>query len=244
MSTGLKVGSVTVRYGQAERVSAGPVQLEKGQFVGLLGPNGAGKSSWIKALIGAVPAQIEALQLDGTDLLSAVPRERARSLAYLSQIRTGPPLARVRDVVQLGRHPHLGADPNERTSAVLKALELSALSDHQFGNLSGGEQARVLLARALAVEAPILLADEPVASLDPYYAHQIMRYLRQETQRGTLVIASLHDIALTEQYCDRVLVMNDGVFHAQGAPDEALDPAVLAEIFKIRRTQSGFEPVM
>ena len=232
--------SVTVRYGAREALSLGPLAFEPGQFVALLGPNGSGKSSLLKALAGAVPADVAGMSVAGVDRPDR--RQRARTLAYLSQDRVGPGLARVREVVALGRHAHGGRDPDGRVAQCMARLDLDGLADRRFGELSGGERARVLLARALAVGAPVLLADEPTASLDPHYALSMMAALRTEAKRGALVIVSLHDLDLAARYADAALILQSGRLRVNGPVTDVLDPATLADVFRLRRGSQGWEP--
>ncbi|MGJ8560417.1 MAG: ABC transporter ATP-binding protein [Litorimonas sp.] len=240
--SGLSVRRVQLRYPPGDGgIETGPLRFEAGQLIALLGPNGAGKSTLIKALVGAVGAEVDRLSLDGQALDE--PRLRARTLAYLSQTRTGPALATVRDTVALGRFPFGGQDPEHRVNAVIETLGLSPFADRPFGTLSGGEQARVLLGRALAVDAPVLLADEPTASLDPYYALRIMDTLRAEAQRGRTVIVSLHDLSLAERYCDQALILAGGRVVAQGAVHATLGDDVLRDVFRVSRSPDGFRPL-
>lgn len=238
--TGLSVDRIVKDYPSGGGVDVGAIQFEAGKLIALIGPNGAGKSTLIKALVGALDAQIDGLSYSGTAITD--PRQRARLLAYLSQTRTGPALASVRDVVALGRFPFGGQDPEGRVARVIEQLGLTALTDRRFGTLSGGEQARVLLGRALAVDAPVLLVDEPTASLDPHYVLRILEALRQEAQRGRTVIVSLHDLALAQRYCDTAIVLSGGKIVAQGSFETALTPDILRDVFRIRQTPNGYEP--
>lgn len=235
--SGLSVDHVRLRYPSGGGIDTGPLRFEAGKIIALLGPNGAGKSSLIKALIGAFGADVAGLRVNDQPLHD--PRTRARSLAYLSQSRTGPALTTVRDIVALGRFPFGDQDPDSRVNTVIKDLGLNPFADRKFGSLSGGEQARVLLARALAVDAPVLLADEPTASLDPHYGLRIMEALRAEARRGRTVIVSLHDLSLAERYCDHALIVTAGRVVAQGAVRETLSDDVLRTVFRVAQSPSG-----
>ena len=234
--------SLAVRYGAREAVSLGAGDWAQGSLIALLGPNGSGKTSLLKALAGALDGgsvDVDGLRIAGEDADGLGPAERARRIAYLSQTRTGPALAAVRDVVALGRFPHRDRDAGGRVEAVMARLDLGGMAERRFGTLSGGEQARVLLARALAVQAPILLADEPTAALDPYYALSIMDALRREADAGALVVVSLHDLSLAGRYADRVVVLQDGRAVADGSPGEALEAGLLERAFRVRRGPGG-----
>lgn len=237
----LSVTRVQLNYPSGGGIETGPLSFEMGQIIALLGPNGAGKSTLIKALIGAVGANIDGLTLGGHALSD--PRLRAQNLAYLSQTRTGPALATVRDIISLGRFPFRGRDPEHRVDAVIDTLGLRPFANRPFGTLSGGEQARVLLGRALAVDAPVLFADEPTASLDPHYALRIMGTLRAEARRGRTVIVSLHDLSLAERFCDQALIVNAGRVVSQGPLSATLNDETLATVFNVARSPDGLLPL-
>jgi iron complex transport system ATP-binding protein len=235
---------VSVTLGGRTVVRDVSARLTPGALVGILGPNGAGKSSLVRALLGLLPH-------DGTVTIDDVPRaslsrgQIARRVAYLPQGQVLHWPVSVERLVALGRLPHLG--PFSRIgegdrAAIDRAMtraEVAHLATRTATELSGGERARVLLARALAVEAPALIADEPLASLDP--AHQIegMELLRAEADAGGLVVAVLHDLTLAARFCDRVLVMADGALVADGPPPTVLTPALLAEVYGITATVIG-----
>jgi len=239
--SGLSVRRVQWRYPGGAGVETGPLSFGAGQVTALLGPNGAGKSTLIKALAGIGSGQVDGLTVAGETLDRT--RLRARKIAYLSQTRTGPALASVRDVIALGRFPFGGQDDERRVDTVIDALGLAPFEARAFGTLSGGEQARVLLARALAVDAPVLLADEPTASLDPYYALRIMAALRDEAKRGCTVIVSLHDLSLAERFCDQALILDDGHVASQGVMPAALNAEILRHVFRVSRGTDGFAPL-
>jgi iron complex transport system ATP-binding protein len=145
-----------------------------------------------------------------------------------------------RDVVALGRYPHGATDPSrlpqhdrQAVTRAMRATDVTPLAERLVTELSGGERSRVALARVLAVEAPILLADEPTASLDPRYQLDVMQYLRDAADRGTLVIVVTHDLGLAARFADTVLVLSDGRLAAQGAPAEALSDQVMAKVFRV-----------
>ena len=212
--------------------------VEGGRLVGILGPNGAGKSTLVRALLGLVPST-GTIALDGMPLETLPRGEIARRIAYLPQGQAVHWPLSVERLVALGRLPHLA--PFSRLAAADRAAiaramaraDVMHLATRTATELSGGERARVLLARALAVEAPALIADEPLASLDP--AHQIegMELLRAEADAGRLVIAVLHDLTLAARFCDRVLVLHDGLLAADGPPRAVLTPALLARVYGI-----------
>ena len=237
---GLQVVDLTVSAGAVKLVEAASFRLAAGELVALLGPNGAGKTSLLRGLIGLAAPESGLAQIDGQDTADMQPRERARQLAYLPQNR---PLAwpnPVRDVVALGRFSHgaaLGRLRGEDLRAVDRALaacDLDKLARRSTSTLSGGELARVHCARAFAAEAPLLIADEPVADLDPYHQFRVMDLIRDFVDSGGGALVVLHDVVLARRYADRFLWMKDGRIVADGSPAETLSAERLAQIYGVR----------
>ena len=214
--------------------------LDASGLVGLIGPNGAGKTTLLRALAGLVPAAGGRILLDGHPLAETPRRMRARRIGYLAQgHRVDWPLT-VRRVVELGRLPHLepwahpaGVD-HSAVEQALDETETAALAERPVTALSGGERARVLLARCLAGTPEFLLADEPISGLDPYHALKVMELLSARARRGMGVLVVLHDLALAARFCDRLALLANGRMRAEGAPREVLSPAHLAESYGIR----------
>jgi iron complex transport system ATP-binding protein len=221
------------------------LRLIPGELVALLGPNGAGKTSLLKAALGLEKRSAGLATLDGTDSEKLSPMQRARRVAYLPQQR---PLAwsnTVRDVVALGRFAY-GAAPGKLgppdAEAVDKAIAQCGLVDMQDRNtdtLSGGELARVHCARAFAANAPLLVADEPVAALDPRHQFSTMDIVRQFVDDGGGALVVLHDIALAARYATRMVWMKESRIVADGPPEETLTPERLAEIYGVRSRIDG-----
>lgn len=220
--------NVSVRLGGrtvVERVSA---TLDLG-LVGVLGPNGAGKSTLVRGLLGLVPATGRV----------TVNGPVARTIAYLPQGGTIHWPVSVRRLVALGRLPHLGPLARLGSSdaaAVERAMagaDVAHLAERDATGLSGGERARVLLARALATEAPVLIVDEPLAALDPRHALAVMALLRAQADAGTLVLAVLHDLGLAARFCDRVMLMNGGRLVADGTPAAVLTRERIADVYGV-----------
>jgi iron complex transport system ATP-binding protein len=221
------------------------LHVERGEFVGLIGPNGAGKTTLMRAALGLIP-------FEGQSSLAALaPAARAQTAAWLPQAREIAWPVTVERLVMLGRLPHLGAGqrpgPTDHAAVdhALHRMDLADLRHRAATRLSGGEQARVLIARALAQEAPLLLADEPIAGLDP--AHQIaaMQTLSALAKEGRAVMVSLHDLGLAVRHCTRLMLLDGGRVVDAGPPDEVLTPERLAEVFRIRayHAQTEWGPV-
>ena len=198
-----------------------------GGLIGLIGPNGAGKSTLVRAIAGLIPAE-GTIEIDGAPIAAMPLRERARRIAYLPQGQTVHWPLTVERLVALGRLPHLapfarpGSIDAQAIESALERAELLSLRERPVDELSGGERARVLLARALAVEAPLLLADEPLAALDPAHQIEVMALLRAEAAHGATVIAVLHDLTLAARWCDRLLLIDRGKLIADGKPADVL----------------------
>ncbi len=214
--------------------------LETGQFVALVGPNGAGKTTLLRALAGLVESR-GTVMIGGSALADLGLRERALRFAYLPQGHIVHWPLPARDIVALGRYPHGATDPGrlsprdaEAVARAMQATDTAAFAARRATELSGGERSRVALARVLAVEAPVILADEPTSSLDPRHQIAVMRTLRRAADQGALVIVVTHDLGLAARFSDSVLVLSDGRLVAQGAPGDALSERLLAEIFGIR----------
>ena len=213
--------------------------LSPGHLVALVGPNGAGKTTLLRALVGLVPAA-GTIQVGDDALASLSLRDRARRLAYLPQGHLVHWPLPARDIVALGRYPHGANDPARLTQrdaeAVLRAMratDMLEFSERRVTELSGGERSRVALARVFAVEAPVILADEPTSSLDPRHQLDVMKTLRAAADQGTLVIVVTHDLGLAARFADIVLVLSDGRLVSQGAPTEALSEQIVGDVFRV-----------
>ena len=221
--------------------------LAPGRLVALVGPNGAGKTTLLRALAGLVPSA-GAIHIHGEDLSSLGLSERARRFAYLPQGHLVHWPLPARDIVALGRYPHGATDPArlkpKDAEAVLRAMQAAdvmAFSERRVTELSGGERSRVALARVLAVEAPVILADEPTSSLDPRHQLDVLQTLRAAAEKGVLVIVVTHDLGLAARFSDTVLVLCEGRLVSQAPPTEALSQQVMAEVFRISAYRAEYQ---
>jgi iron complex transport system ATP-binding protein len=235
--------NLEVRYQTRLAVRPTSVALTPGKLVALIGPNGAGKSTLLKALAGLTPHGGVVTWQD-SPLARLSSHARARAIAYLPQ---DPPVhwpLLTRDLVALGRLPHrgYGAAPSAADRAAellaMQATDTLEFAARSVDRLSVGERARVLLARALAVQAPVLLVDEPIAMLDPYHQLHVMgalaAYARGSSDTACrIVVVVLHDLGLAARFCGRVLVMRDGAVVADGPPAAALGDAEIRAHYRV-----------
>jgi iron complex transport system ATP-binding protein len=234
----IRTDNLTIRLNRRTVLEQVDIVFEPGQLIGVIGPNGAGKSTLVRAMLGLLP-YAGRIAIDGTEATSLSRSALARKIAYLPQGQTLHWPLTVERLVGLGRLPHLA--PMSRVSDAdqvaiahaMKTADVLGLRDRIATELSGGERARVLLARALAVEAPALIADEPLAALDPRHQIEVMELLRNEARAGGLVVAVLHDLTMAARYCDRLLLLDAGRVAAEGAPLEVLSPERLAAVYGI-----------
>jgi iron complex transport system ATP-binding protein len=224
----LVASGVHVRLGTASVLEGVSLAVAPGEFVGLAGPNGAGKTTFLRTAANLVPATAGSVRIGGKTHAELGPAGVARTLAYLPH---GAPVhwpMPARRVVALGRLPHLSAwqrlserDEAAVDSAMMRA-GVSAFATRRVDELSAGERARVMIARALAQEPKLLLADEPTVALDPYHQLRVLELLRAIADAGGAVLAVFHDLALATRYCTRLALIRSGRILADGAPADVL----------------------
>lgn len=232
-------GLVMLRRGR-RAVDGVDITLQPGEFLGLLGPNAAGKTTLLRMLCGLLKPTEGQVLWDAKPLDRLHRRQRAQALAYLAQAPDCHWDLDVAQVVALGRLPHRGpfrGVAEQDRQAVTRALadcELEALAERPIHTLSGGEQRRVFLARALAGEPQVLLADEPVTGLDPSHQLDVMLRLQAVARGGAAVVAVMHDLALSARFCDRLLLLGEGKVQGEGAPEQVLSDDLLARVYGVR----------
>ena len=237
MSAALDIREVTVTLGRAQVVREVSTTVQRGEWVALIGPNGAGKTTILRALAGLVSFAGEIL-LEGRAVATSSRREIARRIALVPQHPQTPPELTVAEYVLLGRTPHIGYLATETRTDRLAAeraiarLALRPFAERPLGSLSGGELQRVVLARALAQEAQILLLDEPTSALDlgrQQQALELVDSLRRDEE--LTVVSAMHDLSLAGQYADRLLLLDRGQVVAEGSAHEVLSEASIAAYY-------------
>jgi iron complex transport system ATP-binding protein len=248
----IRIEALDVALGDRRVLAGIDTEMTGGGLIGVIGPNGAGKSTLARAMLGLLKPLAGRVRLDGAEVATLRPADRAKAIAYLPQGQTLHWPLSVERLVALGRMPHLA--PFSRlstadTAAIEAAMAATGTLDlrtRDATELSGGERARVMLARALAVEAQALIADEPLASLDPSHQMEMMELLAERARAGTLVVVVLHDLTMAARFCDRLLLLSQGRLMADGSPDTVLTDAALAEVYGITawRGAAGGTPLL
>ncbi|MFC4014891.1 ABC transporter ATP-binding protein [Nonomuraea purpurea] len=234
----IRATGLSVRLGEREVVTEVDLTVRPGEWLAIIGPNGAGKSTLLKAVMGLVAHRGE-VTLDSRPSAGMKPRERARLLAYAPQSPSLPPEMTVFDYALLGRTPYIpylgreSGHDRDVTASVLDRLDLTALAGRHVGELSGGERQRVVLARALAQQAPVLLLDEPTTALDLGHQQQVLELVdRLRRADGLTVVTTLHDLTVAGLYADALLLLAEGRAAASGKPAQVLTESLVGRHFE------------
>jgi len=235
----LKAKNICVFIHKRKIIDGVSIELERGSLIGLIGPNGAGKSTLLKTLAGVQNHTTGEILINGRLAEQFSAEARARTVAYLPQNRRIEWQLPARTLVMLGRFPHRQAfkAPSAACEAAvdraLSAVNATEFSKRSVTMLSQGESARVFLARALAVEAPFLLVDEPTADMDPYHQIHVMEILKNVAKSGVSILVVLHDLTLAARFMDKLLLMKQGQIVDSGAPKEILTAENLEHVYGI-----------
>ena len=240
MTPGLSGARLVIGYGGDPVLHGVDISLARGQVTALIGPNGSGKSTLLRGLSALLPVHSGEVQVGGTPLRALSPRELARTLAVLTQGRPALSGMTVREVTELGRHPHRGrwrrSDP-DGAAAVDRALALTGLTDlagHDIGTLSGGQVQRAWLAACLSQDTAVLLLDEPTTYLDLRYQVELLDLIRDlATDHGVTIGVVLHDLNQAAVIADRIVLLDRGRVAAVGTPAEVYDAELLSSVYEI-----------
>lgn len=233
MSALWSLQGLTARQGRKPVLDGASLSVSTGEVVGVVGPNGAGKTSLLRAGLGLLATTAGKATLSGRSIIGLKPHERARLVGYLPQDRRAAWNLPARMVAALGATDLADDAADALALEMLTRVGAGDLADRGVLDMSGGERARVLLARLLATRAPLLVADEPVAGLDPDAQLLTLDLLRAEAVKGAGVVVTLHDLGLAARSCDRIVVVSAGRVIADAAPREALSRDVLRTVFKL-----------
>jgi iron complex transport system ATP-binding protein len=241
--SGLMVNTVEVRAGERTILTGASFAAPARAVTGLIGPNGAGKSTLIGAVLGLRRVASGSIEFDGNDLPGMSPADRARLCAYVEQFATTTERLTVRDVVSLGRVPFQSTWQTAPTAAdqaiVTAALDdvgMSAFAGRHYHTLSGGEQQRVQIARALAQEPRLLLLDEPTSHLDIQAQLLVLDLLQRRARAGCTIVLVMHDLNLAARYCDHLVVLHAGKVVAAGPPRDVFTPDLILGVYGVRAT--------
>jgi len=236
----VEIDRLSVHYGATPILHEISFSVRRGEVMALIGPNGAGKTTLIRAASGTIPASAGQARVSGQDIAHLSPAQRAHHLAVVPQARNLPEAFSVWQTVMMGRTPYLGwlgqptAKDEQRVQWALRRTNCQELRERLIGELSGGEQQRVLLARALAQDTPVLLLDEPTAHLDLRHQSTLLNLVRTlARQDGLAILMALHDLNLVALFADRVVLLAEGRVRIQGSPAEVLTPAHLMAAYQM-----------
>ena len=245
MTRPVDVDGVTVRLGDTDVLKDLSCSIPDGRFVGLVGPNGAGKTTLLRTIAATLSPETGTVRIGGEDVHSLSSKAASRLVATVPQDTSVSFDFDVRDVVSMGRNPHLSRfrGPGEIDRAyverALARTETAKFADRPINEVSGGERQRVLLARALAQDAPVLLLDEPIASLDVHHQVRTLELVGDLVEEGKTVVAAIHDLNLAAHFCDELVLLADGEIVATGSPAEVLTADNLERTFGTRAVVSS-----
>ncbi|MBI3675332.1 MAG: ABC transporter ATP-binding protein [Proteobacteria bacterium] len=245
MKSALFLARVSAGYGDRMALDSVTTEIRAGAVTGLVGPNGAGKTTLLRVALGLLKPTQGSVHVFGKRHAEYSRESLAKTIAYLPQGADAHWPIAARHLVALGRMPYrpsltrLSAEDHGAIESALGRCDAWQFRLRRMNELSAGERSRVLLARALATAAPILLVDEPAAHLDPAHQLRLMELLQEEAHRGTAVVVTLHDLSLASRYCEELVVLQDGHVAAQGQPDEALSDKALAGVFQVSAVRAA-----
>ena len=237
----LELRDVSMGYANLIVLNNVTLELIPGEVLAVIGPNGVGKSTLVRVASGMLPPLSGRVGINGADLGDMPAGERAKAVSVVPQATSLPPSFRALDVVLMGRTPYLNwfesesEQDHELAAAAMERTETWEMADRPIEELSGGEQQRLLIARALAQAASIMLLDEPTAHLDLRHQDRVLGLVRSlAREQGLAVLLALHDLNLVSRFADRVVLLSDGRVKRSGSPQEVLDSELLAEVYGIR----------
>ncbi len=238
MKLKLRLNDVTFSYTSTPILEEITMELAESEILGIVGPNGAGKSTLIRCIDRILKPEQGSILLDGQEVTEMSMIAIAKQIGYVPQSSTGVFPATVFDTVLVGRRPHIGWRSSEsdedKVWGILKLMDIEDLAMRDWGELSGGQQQKVLIARALAQEAGVLLLDEPTSNLDIKHQLEVMEIMTDlVAKRGLSVIMAVHDLNLASRYTDRVIIMKDGKIFDAGSPSKVLTTENVGSVYDV-----------
>lgn len=236
----LQAHHITLQLGGNRILHDASFILNKGELVGLIGPNGAGKTSLLRVLANLQKPNAGQLHLDGKPVDEYAAKQLAKHIGYLAQGAPSHWPLQVQRLVELGRLPYLNpwsklsSRDREVVERAMAQAEVTHLAERIVSTLSGGERLRVLIARMFATEPRIILADEPIAALDPYHQLHTMELLREHCDRGGSGVVVMHDLNMASRFCHRLVMIQQGYIVSEGQPSEVLKTDLLAKVYGIK----------
>lgn len=235
----IEIENLSFAYSNELVVNNVSFSVDDGEFVGVIGPNGAGKSTLLKLIDGILQPKTGEIRLQNKPLQEYARKHLAKLLGFVPQNFSTVFSYSVSDIVMMGRYPHLSAFSPESPADHLIVEKSMKLTDvwhyrlRQFGELSGGEKQRVVLASAMAQEPKILLLDEPTSSLDIKYQYQFYRILHELQGRGLIIVVVTHDINLAARYCRRLILLKNGKVVVDGAPEKVITKKMMESVYEV-----------
>lgn len=236
----IEINSLNVSYSEKEILKNIELNINAGEILALVGPNGAGKTTLVRAITGVLPFNAGCIKVEGTEIGALSDNERSRFIAVVPQARDLPDFFTVYQTVMIGRTPYLnwlgkpGAADHRAVREAMQFTQVDELAGRLVGDLSGGEQQRVLLARALAQDAKIWLMDEPTTHLDFHHQSRFMNAIKKLVyERQLAVLIVVHDLNLIACYADKVAILENGRVMICGKPDEVLTESTLSRVFDV-----------
>jgi iron complex transport system ATP-binding protein len=236
----ISVEDLVYSYDSVKALDGLTFEINRGEFVGLVGPNGSGKTTLLKCLCKLYTPQEGSIQLDGHDLRKLSQSEGAKIYAVVPSEFPMDTNISITDTVMLGRYPYFEGlwwekEADEKIALdAMEKLNVLNFGNRKLGELSSGEKQRVLIAKAIAQEAKILLIDEPVAHLDLGYQMEIMEMLKSLTNDGVTILAAMHDLNLSAKYCDRLIVLDKGKLIACGKPEDIVTQKLIEDVYGVK----------
>jgi len=235
----IRVKGLEFSYNSIPALRDVTLDVHESEIVAIVGPNGSGKTTLLKCIDRILKPRKGTILIDGNDIEDFSQIEIAKMIGYVPQSVKQLFPATVFEVVLMGRRPYLGwrcgRKDLEKVFDILKLMEIEEIALRDFNELSGGQQQKVLIARALAQEPEVLLLDEPTANLDIRHQIEVMKMIRSIVkEKGITAIIAIHDLNLASRYADRIVMMRDGKIFAVGSPDKVLTPANIEEVYGVR----------